>query len=46
MYIYIIEQFIEQHVSYTLFIKLNFTSGSYCLDLSVKMYQFSLRMAH
>jgi len=43
MHTYIIEQFIEQHVLYTLLNKLNFTSGSHCLDLAVKM--FSLWMA-
>jgi len=46
MYTYIIEQFIEQHVLYTLLSKLNFTSCSHFLDLAVKMYQlFCLRMA-
>jgi len=39
MYTCFIEQLIEQHVLYTLLMKLNFTFGSHCLDLAAKMYQ-------
>ena len=46
MHTYIIQQFIEQCVLYMLLNKLNFTSGTYCVDVAVQMYQsYTLRMA-